>query len=139
MSIIKSNRGTGWAKVALTASTFGFIAMMAATAAAGPPLSEATKEAVKNGHWGGTYGDVWLPGPYEKPYKVIRPLSEATKARMAKGHWTGGGAGARWQPGLDREYAANPQLHPAARSKLARGHWGGKTSSIWIGPDGKPQ
>ena len=139
MSIIKSNRGTGWAKVALTASTFGFIAMMAATAFAGPPLSEATNEKLENGYWGGTYGDAWVPGSYQKPYVFNPPLSEATKARMAKGHWTGGGAGVRWQPGLDKEYAANPLLGPAARSKLAQGHWGGKSSSTWIGPDGKPQ
>ena len=48
MLIFKSNRGTGWAKVALTASTFGIIAMMAATSFAGPPLSEATKEKLKH-------------------------------------------------------------------------------------------
>lgn len=135
----KSKHGTRWANVAVTASTFGFIAMMAATAFAGPPLSEATKEKLKNGHWGGTFGDVWMPGPYEKPYNVNSPLGEATKARMAKGHWTGDGARVRWQPGPDREYAVNPQLHLAARSKLAQGHWGGKTGSTWIGPDGKPQ
>ncbi len=83
-----------WAGVTLATATVGLAAMMV-TAAVAAPVSDAAKAKVDSGHWGGSYGSVWIPGPYEKSHKANPQLSDAAKAKMSKGHW-GGKTGSTW-------------------------------------------
>lgn len=138
MLLKSGGHGKRWAGVTLATATVGLAAMMV-TAAVAAPLSDAAKAKVDSGHWGGTYGGVWIPGPYEKPYTVKPPVSDAAKAKVANGYW-GGTYGGVWIPKpYEKSHKANPQLSDAAKAKMSKGHWGGKTGSTWIGPDGKPQ
>ena len=129
MNITRTHRGIGIAGLATTA--FAVAAMLTGAALAAPP-SDAAKAKLANGHWGGGYGDVWIPGPYEKAYKVNPPVNEAAKSKMANGHW-GGGYGDAWVPGAyEQPYKVSPQLSATTKDNLGKGHWGGGYGSVWI-------
>ena len=125
MKITKTHRGFGVAGLGI--ATFAVAAMLS-----GPASADATKEKLANGHWGGSYGDVWIPGPYEKKYETNPSLGTAAKAEMANGHW-GGTYGDVWVPaGKDKPYNVSPQLTQGTKDKLAKGHWGGTYGTVWI-------
>ena len=120
------------AKTSFALSAFALLTMMAAAAFAAPPVSESGKSKLAMGHWGGTYGDVWIPGRYDKSYNAAPTLNEAAKAKVADGHWSGT-YGDVWKPGAyDGSYNTNPQLSDAARRKMSQGFWGGKNGNEWI-------
>ena len=86
------------AKTSFALSAFALLTMMAAAAFAAPPLSESGKSNLAKGHWGGTYGDVWIPGSYGKTYNVAPTLSGAAKAAGQRNGCQLPGACARRSP-----------------------------------------
>jgi hypothetical protein len=122
--------GKRLAKTSFALSAFALVTIMAAAAIAAPPLSEATKSRLANGHWGGKSGAVWIAGAYEKPYNATPPLAEAAKAKLAKGRW-GGKGGNFWISGsYEKPYNANPQISETTREKMSRGYSGGNNGNI---------
>jgi hypothetical protein len=129
MNITKTHRGIGIAGLGATAFAF---AVMLTGAASAAELSDAAKAKLANGHWGGTYGDAWISGPYAKNYKADRALSETARTRTAGGHW-GGTYGDAWLSGpYQKPYKANPQVSAVAKEKMSRGKWGGKYTTVWV-------
>ena len=60
-----------------------------------PPLSAATADRMKRGHWTGSGVGMNWAAP-DKPYVVNPPLSAETIAKRRQGYFTGGGTGMNW-------------------------------------------